>query len=322
MDKIQVEELIKSGYTKASQFAGCLCRSAPMSGDWLESHDDSPDDSGSAFIRLGKSSLPSLAFALPASAESVSDSANCARAEGRIDPDYLIDTIPAGFAQEMEIRLRDICVDRSIVLYLRDVHGLLLQSDDWDVIQMRRARTTQNTVSGVGCKDPCILQERVPGVDALYEVARIQYGPLIAGGVAQDPPSKEVVEAFVRRNSKLFNKNERAVQAARLTRLVGSRNQGLQDGMRRDFTRKAKDILQNEYSMRGTFVSESLALIVHATKQWLNFKADPPPGLSVLSALKDELQSYGFNGVAELEAIFAFITWTDKRRFSRPPESA
>lgn len=175
--------------------------------------------------------------------------------------------------------------------------------------------------SGPLQSSPFNLEGRVPGVEALYEVARTQFAPLVAGGETQQPPRNDVVQAFVSRDKKLFNKSVRAIQAARLTRPDSPRNQGMHDDVKRDFKPKAEDILASEYSLRGPFVSDALALIIHAAKQWLDWKIKPSDKGSPQFALKNELVAYGFRG-GELEAIVEFITRPEGSFIHSPPKSA
>ncbi|BFI95968.1 MAG: hypothetical protein RSP_14780 [Rhodanobacter sp.] len=94
----------------------------------------------------------------------------------------------------------------------------------------------------------------------------------------------------------------------------------MRDDVKRDFTPKADDILKSEYSLRGPFVSDALALIVHAAKQWLDWKMNLSDQGSYLVALKNELEAYGFKGDGELEAIVEFIIWKDGD-YTYPPKS-
>lgn len=312
LNKEHIDDLISKGHTKARHFPGWLCEGAPMSRVWFASDGAFLDVAAPVFIRSSQrgSRLDLQPYSRPEPQNSESaigaDAVDQPRNRPLSDaddalasPDFIVNTIPDGFEHETEIWLRDVYVDRSVVLYLREVHGLPLPGNDWDVIQMRARHALQSS--------PFNLKNRVFGVEVMYDVARMQFGSLVAGGDVQQPPNEDVVQAFVSCDKKLFNKSERAIQAAKLIRPNKSRSQGLHNGERRDFTSTALNILKNEYSLRGSFVSDSLALIVHATKQWQEWEKETPAGASGPFALRSELMSYGFKG-EEVEAIFMFIT--------------
>ena len=335
LDKEHIDDLISKGHTKARHFPGWLCEGAPMSRVWLASDGAFSEVAAPAFIRPSQRGSPLALFPFSRPEPQGSGSAVSVGAADQLQsrtrpeaddamttPSFIVNTIPEGFAQEAEIWLRHVYVDRFVVLYLREVFGLPLLSNDWDVIQMRRAQGASGPVAGSGPlqSSPFNLQRRVPGVEVLYEVARMQYAPLVAGGETQQPPRNDVVQAFVSRDKKLFNKSGRAIQAARLTRPDSPRNQGMRDDVKRDFTPEADDILKSEYSLRGPFVSDALALIVHAAKQWLDWKMNLSDQGSHVVALKNELEVYGFKGDGELEAIVEFIIWKDGD-YTYPPKS-
>ncbi|KQZ72415.1 hypothetical protein ASD55_11705 [Rhodanobacter sp. Root561] len=161
--------------------------------------------------------------------------------------------------------------------------------------------------------DPYNLKSRAPGLYSLFQVARTHFREPLRPKEKPAPRRKKALEELrIRGPEKLFNKTNRP-HAARLADPDAKRNHGLQNGQRRDFTAKALHILNIEYANRERFVSPALALVIHATGLWLGWRKErPSDGTSALLALTTELKSYGFDGVAEMKAILAFITWKPK----------
>lgn len=226
------------------------------------------------------------------------------------ESDYPIEDLPDDPEHGVEIGLGDVYLDKLVALNLRDAFGLPLSNGEAVLLAMQ----------GEGSlRLPCPTY----GVELLYKVAKEQYKPAMISAGLKLPRSHVVAEEFHTRDPKLFSKSERAAQAARLTRPDAARNQGLSPGEHRAFTDEAQRIFETEYTLRAPFVSDALALIAHAAKHWLYWESreSPPRSTAKAQLLWNELRRYGFKGNAEIEAIFAFITWKNGR-FTHPPKNA